>query len=262
MSHNISLSTNSQHSNPNKLRTVIIVQARMGSTRLPGKILKKVLEKPLLAYQIERLHRVTLADEIVIATTTNALDQKVVDFCQLEQIPFFRGSEDDVLSRYYEAAKHFDANVVVRVSGDCPLIDPQIVDKVIGFYVQHYPTYHYVSNTLERTYPRGLDVEVFSLSALEQAAKASTRPEEREHVTPYIYRHPELFALANVTHRSNESHHRWTVDTRDDFQLIAEILKTFYPKNPNFTMDDILELLKNHPDWMHINAHIRQKTIS
>lgn len=261
MTNNISLSTHNRRSNSNKLKTVIIIQARMGSTRLPGKILKEVLEKPLLSYQIERLKRVTLADEIVLATTTNSLDQKVVDFCRQEQISFFRGSEDDVLSRYTEAAKHFDAKVVVRVSGDCPLIDPKIVDKVIGFYFQHYPTYHYVSNTLERTYPRGLDVEVFSLSALEQAAKASTRPEEREHVTPYIYRHPELFALANVAHSTNESHHRWTVDTEEDFQLIAKILKTLYPKNPDFTMDDILELLKKHPDWMLINAHIRQKPI-
>lgn len=256
---NITLPTN--NSSPIDLRTVIIVQARMGSTRLPGKILKKVLEKPLLAYQIERLQHVTFAAEMIVATTTNPLDQAVIDLCRLEKIPVFRGSEEDVLDRYFQAAKQFKADIIIRVSGDCPLIDPKIIDEVLAFYLKNYPLYQYVSNTLERTFPRGMDVEAFSFSALEKAAKDATRPEEREHVTPYIYRHPELFKLANVAYSPNESNHRWTVDTQEDFELISAILKALYPENPNFTMNTILELLKKHPDWININAHIKQKTL-
>jgi len=259
MSHNITLANEVY---PAKLRTVVIMQARMGSTRLPGKLLKEVLDKPLLLYQIERLRRVTLANEIVVATTTNTLDQTVIDFCHSRQIPVFQGSENDVLDRYFQAAKYFKAEVIIRVSGDCPLIDPQVVDKVIEFYLKNYPCLQYVSNTLERTYPRGMDVEVFSFRALEKAASIATRPEEREHVTPYIFQHPELFALGNVVHYPNESHHRWTVDTIEDFQLIKEILENIYPKNPNFSMHDILEAFKRHPEWININAHIQQKPLA
>lgn len=254
MPHNIKIQSS-------KLRTVIIVQARMGSSRLPGKILKEVLKKPLLSYQIERLRHVTLADEVVIATSTNLLDQAVVNFCHQHQIPVFQGSENDVLDRYYQAAKKFKAEIIVRVSGDCPLIDPQIIDEIISDFYKNYPNCHYVSNTLERTFPRGMDVEVFSFKALKKAATASSEPEEREHVTPYIYRHPELFKLANVSHNPNESYHRWTVDTLEDFKLVSTILKALYPINPNFAMQDVLELLKKHPDWININAHIQQKPL-
>lgn len=247
--------------NNSKFRIILILQARMGATRLPGKIFKEVLDKPLLAYELERLRRVKKVNEIVIATTTNPKDQPVVDFCHLEQVPLFRGSEEDVLDRYYQAAKSFNADVVIRVSGDCPLIDPEIIDQVIDFYFANYPKYQYVSNTLERTYPRGLDVEIFSFNALEKAAKEAKRPEEREHVTLYIYRHPEMFSLGNVPYSSNESHHRWTVDTPEDYQLIAKILEAIYPEKPNFTTQNILELLKMHPEWNEINSHIQQKPI-
>lgn len=246
---------------PSNLKTVILVQARMGSTRLPGKILKKVNKKPLLSYLIERLRQVTLADEIVIAATTNPLDQPIVNLCQHEHIPIFLGSEEDVLDRYVQAAKQFKADIIVRISSDCPVIDPKVIDDVIAFFLKNYPTYQYVSNTLKRTYPRGMDVEVFSCTALKEAAKRATLHEEREHVTPYLYRHPELFALANVEHRSDESRHRWTVDTQEDFDLISAILSSLYPLKNNFTMDDILELLKKHPDWININAHVQQKPL-
>lgn len=244
-----------------KLRIILIVQARMGSTRLPGKILKEVLEKPLLAYEVERLRRVRKADEIVIATTTNSIDQPVVDFCHLEQVPLYRGSEEDVLDRYYQAAKAFSADVIVRVSGDCPLIDPEVIDCVIEFYLKHYPQYQYVSNTIERTYPRGMDVEVFSFDALEKAAKEAKRPEEREHVTPYFYENPDLFSLGKVIHSPNESVHRWTVDTSEDLQLISNLIEALYPNKPNFGMIDILNQFKEHPDWMAINAQVKQKPL-
>lgn len=243
-----------------KLRTIVILQARMGSTRLPEKIFKDVLEKPLLAYELERLRRVKNADAVVIATTTNPIDQPIVDFCRLEQVPLFRGSEENVLDRYYQAAKFFSADVIVRICGDCPLIDPQVVEDVISFYKRNYPKFQYVSNTLERTFPRGMDVEVFSFEALENAANLAERAEEREHVTPYIYRHPELFSLGNFAHLANESHHRWTVDTDEDFQLISKIITALYPQKTDFTLNDILDLFKIHPDWLAINAHIQQKS--
>ena len=241
------------------MKTVIIVQARMTSTRLPGKVLKRVLDKPLLEYQIERLRRVNLADEIVIATTTNDTEQPIVELCDRQALPYFRGSEEDVLARYYGAAKEHQADVVVRVTSDCPLIDPQVIDKVIYFYINHQPKYDYVSNCLERSYPCGMDTEVFSLSALQQAFLEATAQPDREHVTPFIYRNPERYHLAQVAYLENQSSHRWTVDTVEDFELIKRIIEALYLPIPNFTLEDCLSLIKQHPDWSAINVHIKQK---
>ncbi|MEH2349514.1 MAG: glycosyltransferase family protein [Nostoc sp.] len=239
------------------MRTVIIVQARMTSTRLPGKVLKKVLDKPLLEYQIERLKRVNLADEIVIATTINDTDKPIIELCDRLSVPYFPGSEEDVLARYYGAAKEHQADIIVRVTSDCPLIDPQVIDKAIQFFIDY--KYDYVSNSLERTYPRGMDTEVFSFIALYEAfAEARVQP-EREHITPFIYMHPERYQLAQVVYSENQSSHRWTVDTADDFELIKRIIEALYPQIPKFTLEDCLDLLREYPDWSLINAHVEQK---
>ncbi|PHM11053.1 cytidylyltransferase domain-containing protein [Nostoc sp. 'Peltigera malacea cyanobiont' DB3992] len=240
------------------MKTVIIVQARMTSTRLLGKVLKKVLDKPLLEYQIERLKRVKLADEIVIATTTNSTDLPIVELCDRLSIPYFRGSEEDVLARYYGAAKEYQADVVVRVTSDCPLIDPQVIDKVIQFYINNKYEYDYVSNSLERSYPRGMDTEVFSFLALHQAFVEAIAQPDREHVTPFIYMHPERYRLAQVIYSENQSSHRWTVDIADDFELIKRIIEALYPQIPTFTLEDCLDLLREYPDWSLINAHVEQ----
>lgn len=243
------------------MKTVIVVQARMSSTRLPGKVLKMVLDKPLLEYQIERLRRVKLADEIVIATTTNDTDEPIIELCDRLSVPYFRGSEEDVLARYHGAAKKHYADVVVRVTSDCPLIDPQAIDKVIKFYIENADKYDYVSNCLKRTYPRGMDTEVFSLKALHEAfLEASVQP-EREHVTPFIYRHLKRYCVGHVVYSENQSSHRWTVDTPEDFELIRIIIETIYPKKSDFSMEDCLNLIKNNPDWLAINAHIQQKAL-
>ena len=244
-----------------KLRVITIVQARMGATRLPGKPLMEVRERPLLSYQVERLRRCRNVDEIVIATTNKETDQPIVDFCRHEQVPFFRGDENDVLARYLQAAKAFSADVVVRITGDCPLIDPVIVDFAVGFYLESYPSFDYVSNVLpdSRTYPRGLDVEVFSFKSLEKAALQSHAQEFREHVTLYIYEHPEEFKLGSFIAAPDMSNYRWTVDTPEDFQLISTILETVYPKNPTFTYSDLLKEFEIHPEWIKINAHVEQK---
>lgn len=243
------------------MKIVVIVQARMTSTRLPGKVLKTVLNKPLLEFQIERLKRVKLADEIVIATTINESDIPIVNLCERLSTPFYRGSEDDVLARYRGAAKEYKADLIVRVTSDCPVIDPGVIDSVIQFYLDNSEKYDYVSNVLIRTYPRGMDVEVFSFSALNEAFREATERNDQEHVTPFIHRQPQRYRLANVFYQEDQSQHRWTVDTLEDFELIKRIIDALYPVKPEFNMEDILNLLKRNPEWLTINAHIEQKSV-
>jgi len=241
------------------MRVVLINQARMTSTRLPGKVLKSVLGKPLLAYQLERLRRARRVDECVVATTLNGADEPIVALCRKLGVSVYRGDEFDVLDRYYQAAKQYAADVVVRVTSDCPVIDPEIVDRVIETYAGGQVDY--VSNTRERTFPRGMDSEVFSMTALEQAWREARLPYEREHVTPFLYQHPERYAIGSVVSGRDLGLHRWTVDTPEDFDLIERIITSLYPENPDFHLDDILPLFDHHPDWLEINKHIRQKEL-
>lgn len=243
------------------MKTVIISQARMTSTRLPGKILKEVLGRPLLEYQIERLKRVTNADAVIIATTVNATDDAVATLCDRLATPCFRGSEEDVLARYYHAAEKYGADTVVRVTADCPLIDPVIVGTVIARYLEGQGTLDYVSNTLVRTYPRGMDTEAFSFKALAEAFREATLPPQREHVTPFIHSQPERYRQASVENPVNCSKYRWTVDTPEDFELIKQILAAVYPQTPHFSMADCLKAYERHPEWQTINSHVEQKKI-
>ena len=241
------------------MKTVIIVQARMTSTRLPGKVLKKVLGKPLLAYQLERLRRVQLADEIVLATTTNQTDDVLSAFAAKEEIRCYRGDEQDVLDRYYQAAVMAEADVVVRVTSDCPLIEPSIIDEVIQAYNKSTEI-DYVSNTLSRTYPRGLDVECFSFKALEIAWKNADKAYEREHVTPYLYQQP-MFIKKELKADGDYSQYRWTVDTQEDYELVRLLLEELYLSQPYFSWRDVLSVLERHPEWKLINAEIEQKKL-
>ncbi|KOO49603.1 cytidylyltransferase domain-containing protein [Viridibacillus arvi] len=236
-----------------------IIQARMGSTRLPGKILKEVNGKPLLAYQLERIARAKYVDKVVIATTVNQKDDVIVEFCDNNDVEYYRGSENDVLSRYYEAAELYEGDSIVRLTSDCPIIDPVILDKTIKYYDDN--DYDYVSNTIERTYPRGLDTEVFSRAALEKAYKEATLLRDKEHVTAYMYSNPKNFKLGYITNEQDYSEYRWTVDTTEDFELIELILKKLYQENNMFYMNDVIELLKQNPEWVAINAHIEQKKL-
>ncbi|KHF39884.1 cytidylyltransferase domain-containing protein [Halalkalibacter okhensis] len=239
------------------MKIVAIIQARMGSTRLPGKILKKVMGKTLLEYQLERVRRAKQIDEIIIATTEKKEDDVIVQICNQNSIRCFRGSEENVLERYYKAGLKYHADLIVRLTSDCPLIDPFIIDRVITTYLQH--NYDYVSNTIERTYPRGIDVEVFSMSILQEVYNEASTLAQREHVTPFIYQNPIRFKLGNVRYGTNESRQRWTVDTNEDFELISKIITLLYPTNKNFTIEDILKLIKNNPDLEKVNSHIEQK---
>ena len=246
--------------NDKKFKTIVISQARMTSTRLPGKVLLKVLDKPLLEYHIERLQRVQLADDIIIATTLNLTDDPIVELCNKLNIKCFRGSENNVLSRYYKVAQLYRASSIVRVTSDCPLIDPQIIDDTIEFYLKNINEYDYVSNcTLKRTFPRGMDTEVFSFKALCESQYRAKKSEEIEGVTLYIENNPDKFRMGGITNRPNLSKFRWTVDEQKDFDLIKIIIEKLYPKNKNFTMQDILQLFKENPELIDINKKVRQK---
>lgn len=239
------------------MTTVIIVQARMTSTRLPGKVLLPLAGEPMLTRLVERLRRVQRADAIVIATTTNTTDDAIAELCAKLGVPCHRGSELDVLSRYADAARLHGADVVVRITSDCPLIDPALIDQVIAVYEEGDSDC--VSNMLPPTWPYGMAVEVFSAAALAQAHAEASQPAEREHVTPFLYAHPERYRLRNVASPVDLSQHRWTVDTSEDYELVRRLFEALYPVRPHFTQNDILAVLDAHPDWIAINQHIRQK---
>jgi spore coat polysaccharide biosynthesis protein SpsF len=232
----------------------------MGSTRLPGKVLKLILGRPMLSYQIERLRRVENSQRVVVATTVNSADEPIVRFCDDEGIACTRGSEGDVLSRYYDAAQEFGASGIARITSDCPLIEPELIDHAISLFLgPDRPDY--VSNMLEPSWPYGMAVEVMTKSALAEAHREAWDPAEREHVTPFIYRHPQRYRLESLMMAPKLDHHRWTVDTSEDLELVTRILESLYPSKPKFTMKDILCLLEEHPEWEEINAHVRQKSL-
>ena len=243
------------------MKTVAIIQARMGSTRLPGKILKEINGKSLLEYQIERIQRSKMIDDIVIATTNKEAEDPIIRLCMRLGISYFQGSEDNVLKRYYEAAILNKADTIVRLTSDCPLIDPVIMDDVIKYYILNRNSIDYCSNTIERTYPRGLDVEVFSFVALEAAFHNAVLSRDREHVTSYIYTNPNLFRVAGITNDIDLSQYRWTVDTIEDFELITNILGSLYPLNNEFLLKDVLNLLNGNTQWNNININIEQKKL-
>lgn len=230
----------------------------MGSTRLPGKALKDIHGRTMLARVVRRASRSTLIDALVVATTEKVADDPIISECELLGVPSFRGSEDDVLDRYYQAAKVHSADCVVRITSDCPLIDPEIIDRVVQAFLDKSPDY--ASNTLVKTYPRGLDTEVFSFSALERAWREASEDFQHVHVTPYIYKHPELFRTLSVASAEDWSQYRWTVDAQEDLVLIREIYEKI-DRDDDFSWTEVLELLEKEPELAEINRHIRQKSV-
>lgn len=239
------------------MTTLIIVQARMTSTRLPGKVLLPLAGEPMLTRLVERLRRVKHAEGILIATTTNTTDDAVATLCDQLGVPCHRGSEHDVLSRYADAARLHGARAVVRITADCPLIDPALIDRLISAYAEGGSDY--VSNMLPPTWPYGMAIEVFSTAVLEQAHAEATRAAEREHVTPFLYWRPERYRLRNVASPIDLSHHRWTVDTPEDYELVRRLFEALHSVQPHFSQADILTLLDAHPDWQGINQRVQQK---
>jgi len=242
------------------MKIVAIVQAHMGSTRLPGKVLLDLAGEPMLVHDMNRLSRAQTLDKVVVATTVKPADDTIVKLSAEHKWPCFRGSEEDVLDRYYRAAIEYKADVVVRVTSDCPLIDPEIVDRVVREFLERQPEVDYACNTLpRRTFPRGLDTEVFRFDVLERAWHEDHDPSWREHVTPYIWRNPELFRIHGIMNEADYSHMRWTVDTDEDLAFVRRIYNHF--GHDHFSWQDVLALLKEHPEWLAINRNVRQKVV-
>ena len=235
-----------------------VVQARTGSSRLPNKVMRPVLGKPLLQYLIERLKASTRVERIVVATTREPEDDALAAFVERLGVACTRGSTQDVLDRYYQAAREHGLDHVVRVGGDSPLIDPTVLDRVVDRYLDLFPNVDYVSNALRPTYPDGLDLEVFSLEFLTTLHRLADKPYQREHVCTYMLENRHLFRCENVEHYVNLSHHRWTVDYAEDFELVRRIIEALYPTKPLFLMEDVLGLLSAHPELVEMNRHIQQ----
>ena len=233
------------------MKPVAIIQVRMGSTRLPGKVLKKLNGISVLEFLCDQLNYSRLLNDKIIATTSNSEDDVIVNFCESKGIKCFRGSVNDVLDRYHKCAKKFSINTIIRITSDCPLMDPQVVDDVIDFYLKN--SYDYVNNFYKRTYPYGNDVEIFSLKVLEKVWEKATKPSEREHVTPYIYNNPDEFSLGWIENKENLSEFHWTVDRKEDLIFVQKIFKKI-SKRP-ILMKDIIDVIKDDPSLLEINKN-------
>lgn len=243
------------------MKTIAITQARMTSTRLPGKVLRTVLGRTLLDWHVSRVARAQTVDEVVVATTENAADDVICEHARALGAGVFRGPENDVLARYAGAVRQFAADVVVRVTSDCPLIDPAVIDATIGTFLAALPRADYGCNRLPQTYPRGMDTEVLSAETLLEADRLARDPQDREHVTLFVWRQRDRYRVVNAPYRTDQSRHRWTVDTPEDFDLISRILTGVAPAHPHFTLEDCLAFLARHPELEEINRHIEQKKV-
>jgi len=234
------------------MKTAIIVQARMGSTRLPGKIMKKILDRPMIEFLLKRISKSEMTDDIIVATSDREENKKLINFLKLKKIKYFIGDENDVLSRYYNAAKKYNINNIVRVTADCPLIDPTIIDSTIKTYLND--NVDYTSNIFPRSFPKGFDTEVFSFNSLEKAFNETSCLYDREHVTPYI-RESGKFNISNYSYDKNYSNLRLTVDWKEDFELIDKIFNLFKP-NIHFNWLDVIDELYRNPELIKINSHL------
>ena len=246
------------------MRIGVIVQARTTSTRLPKKILKDLpcgSGITVLEQVIRRLKKANKSDIIIIATTLDKQDDEIVKIAEKEKVPIYRGDRDDVLSRYYFAAKENNLDAVVRITSDCPVIDPDIVDDIIRKFISQ--KVDYATNTLEKTYPHGMDTEIFTFSSLKKTYSEAKKSYEREHVTPYIRLHPDIFSLLNIeaSPKFYSPDIRVTLDTEEDYALLCTIYDYLYPENAYFTTEDIINLFKDKPWLKLINKKVVQKKI-
>ncbi len=243
-------------------RTVAIIQGRMGSSRLPGKILMDIAGEPMLMRVVERARLAKTVDEVVFATTTDPSDDPVAEFCQARAIPCWRGSLLDVLDRFYQAARHFNAGTIVRLTADCPLLDPGLVDETVALFRRQQADF--AANRLpppyRRTYPIGLDCEVCTFAALERAWREASAPHEREHVMPYLYEVQGRFKVAVLDKEVNYGHLRWTVDTAQDLELVRQLYARLAGKE-NFTWLDVLAIFEREPGLAKINADVTHRNM-
>lgn len=231
---------------------VAVLQARMQSTRLPGKVLASVAGRPMLARQLERIGLARRLDGVTVATTDGSADDALAQ-CALEAgVDVYRGVEEDVLERFWEAARQANATHVVRLTGDCPLTDASVIDEVIGVHLEEGNDC--TANVIERTFPDGLDVEVVTFAALDRARSLAEAPSDREHVTPFLYRPENGFRIGSVRCSRDLGHLRWTVDYPEDLSLVREIYNALEAQGPDFSMWDVLALLESRPELQSINA--------
>lgn len=230
----------------------IILQARMNSTRLPNKVLKTILGKPMLEHQLLRLKQLECIDSIIVATSDETSDDDIATLCEKNHVYCYRGSLNNVLERYYNAYLHYPSDHIIRVTGDCPVIDIDIMKNVINLHLTTGADYS--SNCSPATFPDGLDVEIFTADALIKTSQQATKPSELEHVTSFIRSHPEFFTCQNYSHPTDYSHFRWTVDEPEDFELIKQIFEKLYPQKPFFNLQDIIDLMINEPHLPNINS--------
>jgi spore coat polysaccharide biosynthesis protein SpsF len=238
-------------------RTVAIVQARTGSTRLPAKVLQPLRGRAMVLWVVERAARIPGVDDTVVAIPDLVEDDELAAVLAAAGRRTIRGPGQDVLRRYALAAAQTDAEVVVRITADCPLLSPEVSGAVLAAFAEG--GWDYASNTLERTWPQGLDTEVVARDALDRADREATAPEEREHVTLGIWRHPERYGLRSVRGETDLSGLRWTVDEADDLRLVKRIYEELAPSGPNFEVPEILALLSRHPELAAMNAGVAQR---
>ncbi len=242
----------------NNRRVNAIVEARMGSTRLPGKTMMPVVGKPSIELLIERLRLASMLDNIILATSTNKEDDVIEHFCEDKKIDCFRGSSEDVLSRVYNAAKTYETDVIVEVTGDCPLLDPWLIDDCINIFLNSQ--YDYLSNFIEQSYPPGIDVQIFTFEVLEEMERLAKEEKYREHVSLYILKHPEQYKMYNIVAPYELTYPDWhlELDEYKDYELIKLVYESLYYKNPQFKTSDIIMLLKEHPEWLEINKDVHR----
>jgi spore coat polysaccharide biosynthesis protein SpsF len=239
------------------MRIVAIIQARMGSTRLPGKVLKDLAGETVLARVVARVRRCREIGQVVVATTREPEDEAIVDECRRLSVQVFRGEVHDVLDRYYQAAMEQKAEAIVRITSDCPLIEPEITDATIRGFLDSRPDY--ASNVLERTYPRGLDTEIMTWDALSRSWREAKHPHQREHVTPYIYENAGQFTLLSVKGDIDYSSHRWTLDQPEDLAFLRAVYERM--GDGRFSWRDVLALLEREPGLTELNRHVSQKAL-
>jgi len=238
-------------------RIVIVVQARMSSSRLPGKVMLPLLGKSLLFRMMERLQMIKHPAQFVIAIPDEERGGAIEQECISMDIPCYCGDLNNLLDRHYQAGKLYDADIVLKIPSDCPLIDPQIIDHALDFYFENEGQYDYVSNLHPATFPDGNDVEIMTMACLEKTWKEATRPLEREHTTPYIWENQDKFRIGNFIWETGNDYsmsHRFTIDYRADYEFIKAVFEELYPGKPDFSCDDILQLLEQRPDIYEINS--------
>ena len=235
-----------------------ILQARLGSSRLEGKILMDICGKPLLAHVIERVKAARTLDRVIVATTTEPDDARLREFLKKQDVDVFLGQENDVVDRFYQAAKYFESDVIVRITPDDPFKDPAVIDRAVTLLRGADPPVDYVSNcsydgSIPATFPEGIDIEVMTFDCLEKIWNGADKPSEREHLTPYIFRRPQEFRRLGFRHTEDLSALRWTIDYQQDMDFARQIYARLYPRKPLFLMEDILQLLEQEPELSRMN---------